>query len=85
MVATTAVCPVCAGADTTELGHQPAVPTNNAILCDDAVTALAWPLGSFRLTLCRSCGFFYMSNAGGSLDEVMAEWIKEHSPKRKYA
>jgi hypothetical protein len=59
MVATTAVCPVCAGADTTELGHQPAVPTNNAILCDDAVTALAWPLGSFRLTLCRSCGFVF--------------------------
>src|SRR5437763_1047948 len=39
MVATTAVCPVCAGGDTTELGHQPAVPTNNANLCDDAATA----------------------------------------------
>ena len=59
MAATNPICPVCAGVDTSELLHQPAIPTNNAILCDDVETALGWPVGSLRLTLCRSCGFLY--------------------------
>ena len=52
-------CPVCAGADTTQLLHHSSVPTNNAILCDDPASALGWPVGSFRLTLCRDCGFVF--------------------------
>lgn len=52
-------CPVCAGADTTQMLHHSSVPTNNAILCDDPTSALGWPVGSFRLTLCRDCGFVF--------------------------
>jgi hypothetical protein len=39
--------------------HHSSVPTNNAIVCDDPAAALAWPVGSFRLTLCCSCGFVF--------------------------
>jgi hypothetical protein len=64
MVAATAlcdapICPVCAGAETAQLLHQPSIPTNNAILCDDAESALNWPVGSFRLTQCHGCGFVF--------------------------
>ncbi|MEO8693502.1 MAG: class I SAM-dependent methyltransferase [Acidimicrobiales bacterium] len=59
MSATTATCPVCAGTATSELLHHSAVPTNNAILCDDPASAQGWPVGSFRLTLCHSCGFIF--------------------------
>ena len=53
------VCPVCAHAETTQLLHLSSIPTNNAILCDDPSAALDWPVGSFRLTLCRRCGFVF--------------------------
>ena len=59
MVATTAVCPVCAGADTMEMLHQAAVPSNNCVLCDAAGEALDWPVGSFDLVLCCNCGFMF--------------------------
>jgi hypothetical protein len=55
-------CPVCAGADRTELFHLPSIPTNNAILCDDAAAARSWPVGSLRLVLCRECGFIFNSD-----------------------
>jgi len=68
--ATNAVCPVCAGADTTELLHHSSVPTNNVILCDDPASALGWPVGSFRLTLCRGCGFVFNAD----FDERLVEY-----------
>jgi hypothetical protein len=53
---------VCAEVDTTELLHLPSIPTNNVILCDDPSEALSWPVASFRLMLCRRCGFVFNSD-----------------------
>ena len=52
-------CPVCAGADLTELFHLASIPTNNAILCDDVTAARSWPVGSLRLVVCHGCGFIF--------------------------
>jgi len=64
-----AVCPVCAGLDTSLLLRHSAVPTNNAILCDDPASALGWPVGSFRLTLCHDCGFIFNADFDQQLVE----------------
>lgn len=50
---------MCAEVDTTELLHLPSIPTNNVILCDDPTGASDWPVASFRLMLCRRCGFIF--------------------------
>ncbi|HUP74772.1 MAG TPA: class I SAM-dependent methyltransferase [Acidimicrobiales bacterium] len=69
MVASKSDCPVCASAKTIGLFHQPAIPSNNSILCFDAAEARDWPVGSFGLTQCCSCGFLFNSEFDPTLVE----------------
>jgi hypothetical protein len=76
------VCPVCAGAETTELVHLGSIPTNNAIICDDAPSARAWPVGSLRLTQCCTCGFIFNADFDSRLVEYSGriEETQAYSP-----
>src|SRR5688500_16943945 len=69
MVASNSDCPVCASATTIGLFHQPAIPSNNSILCVDVAEARNWPVGSFGLTECCSCGFLFNAEFEPSLVE----------------
>jgi hypothetical protein len=64
-----ALCPLCAGADTAEIAHLPSIPTNNSIVFDTQREAAAWPSGSFRLVLCRRCGFLFNADFDARLVE----------------
>ena len=71
-----ATCPLCAGVDTTEIVHLPSIPTNNSIVFDTRSEAVEWPSGSFRLVLCRRCGFLFNADFDALLVEY-SERIEE--------
>jgi DNA-binding CsgD family transcriptional regulator len=54
-----AICPACADRGTSQLLHWEDVPTNTALFFRSAEEARRSPRGSYRLMLCRRCGFLF--------------------------
>lgn len=52
-------CPACDSGRAEVFYSRDGVPVHSCLLVDDRETAVAFPRGDLRLSLCRSCGFVF--------------------------
>ena len=72
----TDACPACGASTTSSVLEWPDVPTSTVLFFESADEALAFPRGSFRLTLCERCGFLFNADHEIALTEYSERYVE---------